>query len=201
MHKDPIEQWLSGLKQGESLATEAIWKQYFEKLVRLARTKLHGMPGRSFDEEDIALSAMNSFFKGAQAGKFPKLDDHQDLWRLLVTITARKAIKRQRRAFAAKRGGGNVRGESVFIPAGDAAEGPGIGGVLGTEPTPELAAQMAETCQDMLEVLDDEVLQEIAQFKLKGFTNEEIAQRLDCTTRTVERKLERIRRKWTNTDQ
>ena len=200
MADDHLTTWLAGLKKGDSRAAQEIWQEYFGRLVRLAKGKLRGVPGRSFDEEDIALSAMNSFIKGAQVGKFPKLDDRTDLWRLLVTITARKTQKHLRMRYAQKRGGGNVRGESIFIHAGDASAGAGIGGVLGAEPTPELAVQMAETCQTMLDILDDTVLQDIAQFKLEGFSNEDIAQRLDCTTRTVERKLERIRKKWTNAD-
>ena len=36
----------------------------------------------------------------------------------------------------------------------------------------------------------------IALWKMEGFTTEEIASKLDCTTRTVERKLQLIRRLW-----
>jgi hypothetical protein len=37
-------------------------------------------------------------------------------------------------------------------------------------------------------------------WKLEGSTNPEIAERLECTLRTVERKLERIRAYWGNGD-
>jgi DNA-directed RNA polymerase specialized sigma24 family protein len=36
----------------------------------------------------------------------------------------------------------------------------------------------------------------VATFKLEGYTNEEIADRLGCVVSTVERKLARIRGKW-----
>src|SRR5262249_43550979 len=37
----------------------------------------------------------------------------------------------------------------------------------------------------------------VALLKLEGYSNEEIARSLDCSLRTVERKLEVIRKRWT----
>jgi DNA-directed RNA polymerase specialized sigma24 family protein len=37
----------------------------------------------------------------------------------------------------------------------------------------------------------------VATWKLEGYTDDEIAVRLGCVTRTVERKLARIRKMWT----
>lgn len=189
--------WLERLQMGDERAPEVIWQQYFEKLVRLARRRLGELPKRAVDEEDVALSAMNSLFRGAEAGRFPKLKDRDDLWKILVTITARKAMKQQRRHFAAKRGGGKVHGESVFAQGGGDSEGAvGIDQILGNEPTPELADQVSDACGEMMLKLQDKTLETIVLFKLEGYTNDEIARKLDCTTRTVERKLERIRSKW-----
>ena len=195
---DDFSLWIDRLQKGDERASEVIWQKYFEKLVRLSRSRLRDMPNRVVDEEDVALSAMNSFFRGATAARFPKLDDRHDLWKLLVTITARKAVRQQRRHFAEKRGGGQVRGESVFIRPDDSNAG--IDQVLGSEPTPALIAEVSECCNELLAKLEDKKLETIAQYKLEGFTNEEIAAKLDCTTRTVERKLERIRRKWSRED-
>lgn len=194
MIDEEITVWLSRLRTGDARATEVIWQQYFEKLIRLARQRMSSMPRRVADEEDVAISAMNSLFRGAADDRFPKLDDRHDLWKLLVTITARKAIRHQRRNMAEKRGGGQVRGESVFFRPDD--DQMGLEQVLGAEPTPELAASVSEACTELLRQLDDEKLASIAQLKLEGHTNDEIAEKLSCATRTVERKLERIRSKW-----
>ena len=194
MHDDQISVWIERLQDGDPRAADIIWRQYFEQLVRLARRRLGALPRRAVDEEDVALSAMNSLFRGADAGRFPKLDDRDDLWKILVTITARKAMKQQRRHFAEKRGGGKVHGESIFAAAGD--DNRGIDQVLGEEPTTELAGQVSATCGEMISGLQDPVQEQIVLLKLEGYTNAEIAARIDCTTRTVERKLERIRRKW-----
>ena len=53
---------------------------------------------RTVDEEDVVLSAFNSFCARAKQGKFRQLEDSEDLWQLLVVITQRKAINRYKRA-------------------------------------------------------------------------------------------------------
>ena len=60
MNEDQISLWIERLRDGDQRAPEEIWRQYFEKLVRLARRRLGEMPKRAVDEEDVALSALNS---------------------------------------------------------------------------------------------------------------------------------------------
>jgi RNA polymerase sigma factor (sigma-70 family) len=190
--------WIQRLKQGDSRAAQAIWESYFDELVALARQKLAAIPRRAADEEDVALSALQSFYRGVTAHRFPKLDDRFDLWKVLVTITARKVVAQRRRHFSQKRGAGEVRGESVFsVGLSDSDEGGGIDQVLGREPTPALALELAEQCGDLLGCLDER-LRPIALLKMEGFTNQEIAERLEVTLRTVERRLEQIRRLWSS---
>ena len=86
--------WIQLLSTGDPAAAQRLWERYFRRLVGLARTKLRGAPRRAADEEDVALSAFVSFFRGAARGRFPRLEDREDLWRLLVVITARKALLR-----------------------------------------------------------------------------------------------------------
>ena len=54
---------------------------------------------------------------------------------------------------------------------------------------------VAENCACLLERLEPP-LQQIAQLRLEGYANIEIAARLDCALRTVERRLDVIRRIW-----
>lgn len=192
-----VTQWITRMAEGDEAAVQAIWQSYFEKLVHLARRKLERLPRRAADEEDVALSAMQSFYQGAVEGRFPQLNDRHDLWKLLVTITTRKAFAQMKRDRAQKRGGGRVRGESVFLREEDVTRG-GIHQVMGEQPTPEFAVQVAETCGRLLEQLDDEDLKTVALCKMQGYANEEIAEVLDCAVRTVERKLARIRQTWEN---
>ena len=75
---------------------------------------------------------------------------------------------------------------------------PGIAQVAGAEPTPEFAAQLAEDFAQRLAALGGRSeLQQIACDRMAGFTNAEIAQRLGCSVRSVERQLNLIRKIWT----
>ena len=104
-------------------------------------------------------------------------------------------VRQKRDAGRQKRGDGKVRGESVFGGTDDAPER-GIGNVLGHEPTPEIAAVAAEECQRLLALLPNDTLRDVAQRKLEGYTNEEIADQLQCAPRTIERRLQKIREAW-----
>ena len=192
-----VSHWIDQLKAGDSAAAERLWGRYFEQLVALARTRLRGTPRRAADEEDVALSALDSFCRGAERGRFPELLDRDSLWRLLVTITLRKAHNVRRDEQRQKRGGGQVLGEAEWLDVADSAVAEaGVEQVVSREPTPELAAQVAEECRRLLGRLNDAALQTLALLKMEGYTNQEAATRLGCALRTVERKLRLIRQIW-----
>jgi len=192
-----VTHWIEQLKAGDAAAVQPLWERYFERLVRLARRKLRGSRRRVEDEEDVALSALDSFWRGAKSGRFPKLRDRHNLWPLLIVITARKAHDVIVHEHRQKRGGGAVRGESVFQALGDLASSlPGLDQVIGREPTPEDAERVAEQCRRLLDQLRDERLRSVALWKMEGYTNAEVAGKLGCVEGTVERKLRVIRSIW-----
>jgi DNA-directed RNA polymerase specialized sigma24 family protein len=191
-----VTTWLRQLKAGENEAASQLWEAYFGRLVRLARRKLAAMPRRASDEEDVALAAFNSFCGGVRQGRFPRLNDRDDLWQVLVMITVRKAADEREFHRRQKRGGGRVRGESVFLERSASGNGGGLSQIAGRDPTPEFAAEVAERLGQLLQALDNESLRSTALLKMEGWSNEEIAQRIGCGLRTVERKLSLIRRIW-----
>ena len=77
----------------------------------------------------------------ASQGRFPRLDDRDDLWRLLVAITEHKAADQVRRARRQKRGGGRVRTEGDLTAGGSDDQPAGLNAIAGTEPTPEFAEE------------------------------------------------------------
>ena len=86
----PVTKWIGAVKKGDApTAEQGIWEAYFVRLQALASAKLANYE----DGEDVALSAMKSFFRRAQAGQFPKLQDRTELWPLLVQTTIWKANK------------------------------------------------------------------------------------------------------------
>jgi DNA-directed RNA polymerase specialized sigma24 family protein len=198
METSPITHWINQLQGGDAEAAQQLWQIYFLRLVNLARRKLEGSPRREADEEDVALSAFGSFCQGAQQGRFPLLTDRDSLWRLLVVITARKALDQRERQNRLKRGGGLVGGESALLTPGSAAEGRALEQVLGKEPTPAFAAEMADNYRRLLDLLGDDQLRQIALWKMEGFSNDEVAAKLGCAAPTVERRLRLIRKLWEN---
>lgn len=191
---DSITRWIDGVKQGDEAAIQAIFNRYYDQLIRFARRKLEGTPKRIADEDDILNSAFKSFCAAAKKGRFPDLKDRDGLWRLLLSITARKAVDLKRYNDREKR---KVLGESVFLRAraGDTNPG-GMDQVAGDSGPTDEGTIAAEELERLLDKLGDDDLKAVAVAKLEGLTNREIAKRLDVALRTVERQLQLIRKKW-----
>jgi DNA-directed RNA polymerase specialized sigma24 family protein len=185
-----VTYWIDRLRAGDRAAAQPLWERYFGELVRLTRRRLRGQARRVADEEDVVLSAFDTFCRRAAEGRFPRLEDRDGLWRLLLVITAHKAAHLVRDQRRLKRGG-EPRPDSP-LPGLE----PDLGEVLAREPTPEFAAQAAEECRRLLDRLGDDELGAVALWKMEGHTTEEIADRLGYVPRTVERKLRLIRTLW-----
>jgi RNA polymerase sigma factor (sigma-70 family) len=180
-----VTRWLLQLKAGDREAARALWERYFRRLVTLARDRLRALPRAARDEEDVALSAFDSFCRHAEQGRFPRLDDRDDLWQLLVTIATRKASN------LARHEGRDRRDWRRTAPLNAEAGAP-----AGAEPDPALAAELAEETGRLMGLLPDEQMRALALRKLEGHTNEEIAGLLGCSLATVERRLALIRKHW-----
>jgi DNA-directed RNA polymerase specialized sigma24 family protein len=189
-----ITRWFDSLRGGNREAAQALWGRFANRLIGLARARLRAAPRRAADEEDAVLSAFDSFCRGAEQGRFPKVQNRGDLWNLLAAITVRKVSHQLQHESRQKRGGGAVLGEADLAQRGDADRA--FEKIIGSEPTPQLAAEMAEQCHRLLELLQAEDLRSIALLKMEGYTNDEIADRLDCVRSTVQRKLNLIRSRW-----
>ena len=190
-----VTHWIGALKSGNQEAAQELWQRYWTRLVGLAAKKLSGAQRQTADEEDVAQIAMNSFFLGAREGRFPLLHDRHDLWALLVRITANKAVDKRIRDRAQKRGGDQII-KSMHRTV-DSEWSDQLEPVLGQEPTPEFAAQVSEEYQLLLAALPDATLRQIAVWKMERYTHDEIAEKLGCVRRTVQRRLQLIQQIWT----
>src|SRR5262249_43680373 len=184
-----VTAWIGRVKTGDRDAAQKLWERYFERLVRLARANLSAGRHKHGDyEADVAVSAMDSFLRAAHQGRFPKLHSRDNLWALLVTITVRKAWKVARR----QRRNLEVGESALGAKNHDSQDHQVWEQVLSREPTPEFAAEMAEQCRKLLDLLaekEDQKLKSVALWKMEGYTNAEIATKLRCVEGTVERKL------------
>lgn len=199
MSQQSVSLWIDQLKAGDREATGKLWDRYFRRLMGLAKKRLDARPRLGADAEDVALSAFDSFFRGAEEGRFPNLQDREHLWHLLVTITARKAGRLLRDQSLPIRGSGNVLGESAFFSADGSSDG--IGGmahVLSSEPSPEFAAQLTEQFDRLFGRLVDADLRTIAMLRMEGYTIPEISQKVGRAPATIERRLKVIRVLWEN---
>lgn len=194
---ESITQWLDGIKAGEGADIQRLWNRYFQRLVRLAGARLPGHCRRVFDEEDVAISAFQSFCDRAGQGQFPHMTGRDDVWRLLATLTVRKAALMIRHLTRQKRGGGRVLGESALPTKDPAVSGNrSLVGIVSSEPPPDDAACYADAFEHLIKKLDNSTLRAIAIRKLEGYSVQEISTELGRSTRTIDRKLKLIRAIW-----
>ena len=175
-----ITRLMRAVQDGSNSAVRPLLAAYFDRLVHLAGKRLQNLPGLGGYDEDLALRSFHSVYQRLRDPERPlDLAGRDDLWRLLATRTVSRAIDLIRRHKP-----GEVPGDQ------------GVSQFLTREPTPEEAAELADDCRRLLDALDEPELRQIALWKVEGYTNEEIAGRLDCVPRTIERKLSRIRLVW-----
>lgn len=185
-----VTRWYRELEQGNDDAASQLWNRFFGRIVRLAGRRLGSAPRQVSDEEDVALSAFKSLCRGIRDGRFPTLAGRDELWRLLIVITTRKVqdqITHERRLKRCAR----TPGPPVSLDDETFARE-----AVSHEPSPDLAVQMAETVEALLDGLEHDDLRTVAVMKLEGYTNVEIAASMNRGVATVERKLRTIRTIW-----
>jgi RNA polymerase sigma factor (sigma-70 family) len=193
---DPVTVWIDELRSADDAAAQKIWNHFVSRLYELGRKKLRPETRRVYDEEDAAQSAFHSVCIGIRAGRFPDLHDRDSLWRLLVVITARKVAHRQRYDRQERRDVRRTVSEEIFAKSAQESAFAGLDAVCLREPTADFAAEFVETCERLFEDLKDPALRQVVTLRMEGHTDSEIAETLNCSRRTVQRRLEVIRRHW-----
>jgi RNA polymerase sigma factor (sigma-70 family) len=201
VHDGSVTRLIQLLRSGDAterdLAARLIWRRYFRDLLELARNNLNKRIRRREDEEDVLQSMYKSFCLRQQRGEFD-LSGRDALWRLLVTITLRKARNVAKKQARDRR---DIAREQTISDRDDGESAHwALEQMDAAGPSPAEAVLLNEALERRLEVLADPELRQIALWRLEGYTNREIADRLDCTERSVERRMERIRSKWTSYD-
>jgi DNA-directed RNA polymerase specialized sigma24 family protein len=187
-----VTTWLQLLRAGAGAAAQPLWERYYAQLVRLARDHLAARLRPAVDPEDVALGAFAAFCQGVAAGRFPRLEDRHDLWRILFALTLRHA------AGLARREDRQCRGSRRRVGAADLLELPGaeLDRLPGDAPDPAWTAAVADELRHLLGLLPGDDLRQVAQARLEGCSLPDIAVRLGCSLRSVERKWQLIRQFW-----
>jgi RNA polymerase sigma factor (sigma-70 family) len=194
-HDAPVSLWIEELRGSDEVAARNLWNYFVVRLAQSARRQLRSDTRRVYDEDDAAQSAFISFCAGIAEGRFPELRDRESLWRLLITITARKVSHRHRYDRQQCRDIRRTTSGSYVQPAvqSDLSRSEQL---LAQTPQPEFAAEFADVCHDLMLSLGDAKLQEVAILRMEGYNDSEIAKRQACSRSTVQRRLEAIRRRW-----
>jgi RNA polymerase sigma factor (sigma-70 family) len=187
-----VTRWIERLKGNDPRAASALWERFVGRMLAVARQRLGDAPRRVADEEDVVLAAFERFHHGVRQGRFPRLNDRDDLWAILFTLTTRHAARQLRDQQRDKRGGGDVRGDSALATA--------AGELVDDAPTPAEALLLQESMARLLDALGDDALRRIALARMEGYSNAEIARQLGRSEVTVERRLRLIRAIWQDRD-
>jgi RNA polymerase sigma factor (sigma-70 family) len=196
--KGSVSIWIQQLKDNEETALAELHMRYWPFLVDLARRRLRNAPRRATDEEDVAQQAFWQFCKSVRAGNFPNLVNRHDLLALLSHITACQAVNQIKHEIGVKkRGAGGVKGESVLDLLRDSVDGAprGIEQVEDPGLSPMETSLLKDCYQHYVQALPPH-LRDFAELHLAGLTYREIAERLECTERTVDRKMALIQANW-----
>ena len=190
---ESFEKLLNAMQKGEDWAFDTFFKKHYDQLVHLAKKKIGSFPLRTHDEEDLALSAMNSLFNCLRENRL-EAQNSIELWRILVAITNRKLINYREQQHAQKRGSGKVRGDSIWASTRDNVfhEQPDMKQTM----TPDAQVELLETMDRLFQQLEDDKTREVARLMLEGYRISDIAEALNCVRRTIERKIVRIRELW-----
>ncbi len=185
---DSFTELMARLRAGDQAAAREVFQRFVGKLIRLARGQFDSVLRRKVDPEDVVQSAYKSFFLRYDAGKL-EVRDWGNLWGLLTMITLRKCLDRVEYHRAECR---DVQREAAAQPG--AAETAPWWEAVAREPTPDEAAILVETVEQLLCDLDAEE-RPILEMSLQGYTTQEITEELGLAERSVRRLRERIRKR------
>jgi RNA polymerase sigma-70 factor (ECF subfamily) len=177
---------MARLRAGDDDAARQVFQRFAQRLIALAQSRLHRGLRHKADPEDVVQSVYRSFFTRHAGGQFD-IGNWDGLWAMLTVITVRKCANQVEKVTAACR---DVRREQPALGTGDES-GKGWE-ALSREPTPEEAALLADTVEDLMQGMDERE-REILALSLQGYSAAEISERIGRAERTVRRVREHIR--------
>jgi RNA polymerase sigma-70 factor, ECF subfamily len=178
--------WIHQLIEGDPEAESEFWETYAPVIRRLADHHLATGLKRRVDADDVLQSVCRTFFRRARYGRF-ELGSSDELLRLLCAVTLTK-VKQHVRFHLRKRR--SVNREVSATSTQSAPNQP-----VPTTPSSEEEVDFVDMFQKLLNELDEEQ-QQIVMYRLEGLDNEAIAQKMQCTSRTVRRLLAKVHEGW-----
>ena len=185
---DSVTIWIEAAKQGNDIAAQKLFERYFERLAYVSRNRV-SRKRRVEDEDDAAIVSLNTLLTGLSEGRFPQVNDRTSLWPLLIDIVIKNSKQQVRREFTAKRGGGNVEGESVFI---NASEGHlQIADFAVDKISEQESIELADLIQHARAKLTEDD-RAVFDLKLEQRSNRDVARLLGRPSRSIDRRVESV---------
>ena len=184
MEPESVEAFVNSLRQGDPAASRAVFDQYVDKMVAMARKRISQRLASRIDAEDVVQSVFRTFFHRTKEGQF-EFHDPEDICKTLARITIHKVFRQVAHHQAAK------RDASRELGSGDDAQDLVVN-LVSREPSPEEAAELLDHMENFLSHLKPQE-REILELRMQGYSTEEIAQKTGSYDRKVRRVLERIR--------
>ena len=191
-NNESVSEWAAQLRDGNSVAQNRIFERYADQIRNVARKYLKGVEQKSSDEEDVVIEVFNNLFAGSTSGQIPAIENRNHLWGLLLGIARNKSLENIRGKNAQKRGSGKVATESAFH-AGDNEIPMGINQVAGNQQDPASRFELIDELDRLLDSVSDELSRQVLLLRLANFKRSEVADKLGCSERTVERKFRKLR--------
>jgi len=162
------------------------FREFGASLERIAEKQLPAGLKRRVGAEDVVQSACRTFFRRAQGSEF-QLEDSENLWRLMCAITLTKVREQMRFHLRKKR---SLQNELPLTPVGE-TESVAAFEPVADEQSPAEALEFAEQFQQIMTGLDREE-QQVIDLKLQDLSNDDVAEQLGCSERTVRRILKKV---------
>ena len=173
-------------QSGDESAAQELFDRYVNRLIALARSRLTSAMKRRVAPEDIVQSVYRSFFRNVQADRF-EVNQNGQLWGLLAAITINKVRDKSKFHRAQKR---NISAEQS-MNASQSCYGL-VPARFADEPTIQDAAALEEQLKLTLEELSHQQ-REIFELYLQNVSQDQIANKVRRSERTVRRVLEEVR--------
>jgi DNA-directed RNA polymerase specialized sigma24 family protein len=186
-----IRPLISLVRSGDQDAAEVVFDRYAQQLARLAERHLSRRVAQRVDGDDVTQSVFRTFFRRTEDGEF-QIRSSDQLWKLLVTITIRKAQMQGRRHGAGKRDATLEANDSVALLA-----------AMGREPGPDEARILDDEIERVLRTVPDhqrDLYRQVLELKLAGHSNREVAGQLNLQPRYIDRMIERLQDRFEEPD-
>ncbi|MFK8110899.1 MAG: RNA polymerase sigma factor [Rubripirellula sp.] len=170
------------MRDGDEMAASTLYDRYARRVLGLVKKKLGARLSRATEPEDVVQSVFKSMFRGVQSGNY-QAPPGETLWNLLAVISVNK-LNRQANYHSAQC---RDLDRAVQLDSASAAD-------LTDSPSLERFEMLF---RETLEELAAEDL-DIVSLRIEGHSIAEIAGKTGITRRSVERRLQKTRERFTD---